>query len=474
MPERLASEHELDPCARTGLERVIRSGMAGSSRLPLATLLSYAPPAFALGAPLFFVQFFFLKFSTDVLLLAPATIGAIFAVSRLWDAALDPIIGTWSDRTRTRFGRRRPFMLLSIPLIAATFLMLWSPPASLSSTWTTIWVVVALYGFYAGFSAYAIPHFALGAELVDDYHDRSRVYGLRSAAFMLGLLPAFGCLQLVNNAEDPRATAVIVAIVGALGLSVILLVPLRVREREEFQRRAVVGSVRAMRDVLRNPHARRILFVQFLDSLGIGVLGVLGPYVAQYVIKRTDLIAALPGVYTACLLASIPLWVLASRRFGKRQAWIAAMIGMAVSFGATIFVGENQVGLILGLLVVAGLFGGCGGPIGASMLADVIDADELATGERKEGAYTAAFTFAFQVGNGITVALVGFSLALSGFLPNVDQTATVVWTMKAIFAGTPFVMLLLGAAMLRRYTLDELEHARIRKELLEARVAQAR
>jgi Na+/melibiose symporter-like transporter len=212
-------------------------------------------------------------------------------------------------------------MLAAIPLTAATFFMLWSAPASLSNAWTTLWVVVALYGFYAGFSAYAIPHFALGAELVDDYHDRSRVYGVRNASFMLGLLPAFGCLQLVNNADDPRAMAWLVAIAGALLLSVILLVPLRVRERQEFQRRGGVGSLRAMSDVLRNAHARRILSVQFLDSLGIGVIGVLGPYVAQYVIKRPDLIAALPGVYTACLLASIPFWVMASRRFGKRQAW---------------------------------------------------------------------------------------------------------------------------------------------------------
>ena len=452
---------------------MIPSGVPDSRRLPLATLLTYAPPAFALGAPLFFVQFFFLKFATDVLLLAPAVIGAVFAASRLWDAALDPIIGTWSDRTRTRLGRRRPFMIAAIPLSAATFFMLWSPPAALSSAWTTIWVVFALYGFYAGFSAYAIPHFALGAELVDDYHDRSRVYGVRNAAFMLGLIPAFGCLQIVNNAEDPRAMAMIVATLFAIALTAILLVPLRVRERTEFQHREPTSSLGSMADVLRNPHARRILTVQFLDSLGVGVLGVLGPYLAQYVIKRPDLIASLPGAYTVCLLLSIPMWVYASRRFGKRQAWTAAMIGMGLSFGATIFVGENDVVLILGLLVVAGLFGGCGGPIGASMLADVIDSDELATGQRKEGAYTAAFTFAFQVGNGITVALVGFALGLSGFVPNVEQSATVMWTMKGIFAGTPFAMLLVGAVMLRRYTLDEHEHARIRARLLEVRAPQA-
>src|SRR5262245_43749305 len=114
-------------------------------RVPLATLLAYAAPTFALGAPLFFVQFFFLQFATDVLLLAPAVIGAIFAVGRLWDAALDPILGTWSDRVRTRLGRRRPFMLAGIPILAGTFAVLWMPPAALAPSSTTAWLAVGLF-----------------------------------------------------------------------------------------------------------------------------------------------------------------------------------------------------------------------------------------------------------------------------------------------------------------------------------------
>jgi GPH family glycoside/pentoside/hexuronide:cation symporter len=401
-------------------------------------------------------------------------VGGIFAVGRLWDAALDPILGTWSDRVRTRLGRRRPFLLAGVPLLAATFLMLWMPPAALSPAWTTAWLAVALFGFYAGYSSYAIPHLALGAELTDDYHDRSRVYGTRGAAFTVGLLPAFAATQLVNNATDPRATAALVATAGALVFAIVLLVPLRVREREEFRSAEAASSFGAILDVLRNPPARRILAVQFIDSLGLGVLGVLAPYLAQYVLKRPDLIASLPAAYTVSVLASIPLWVLASRRLGKRQVWVAAMTGVALSFGATILVGENDVALLLALLVAAGLFAGCAGPIGASMLADVIDADELATGRRKEGAYTAAYTFASQVGGGLTVFGVGVALELSGFRPNAEQTAAAAWTLSGLFAGAPFVMMLAGAFVLRRYALDEREHARIQSLLLEARTARGR
>jgi GPH family glycoside/pentoside/hexuronide:cation symporter len=436
-----------------------------AGRVALPTLLAYAPAAFALGAPLFFVQFFVLKFATDVLLLAPGVVGAIFAVAKFWDAALDPIVGTFSDRLRSRMGRRRPFMLAGIPILVGSFLALWSPPLELSPGGTTIWLAISLLGFFAGFSIYSIPHFALGAELTDDHHDRSRVYGARSAAFMLGLLPAFAATQLVNNAAQPRMTAAILAGAASLVIAAVLLAPLRVREREELSRRQAASSFRAIADVLRNPHARRILSVQFIDSLGLSVLGALAPFFAQYVLRRTDLIASLPAVYTGCLLVSIPIWVFASRRFGKRPSWTLAMIGVALSFGSTIFVSADDVVLIVVLLACAGFFAGCGNPIGASMLADVIDADELATGQRKEGAYTAAFVFAFQVGGGIMVFLVGLILELSGFRPNQEQTAAAAWAMRGLFAGAPLVAMLTGAFLLRRYSLDAREHARIRQAL---------
>ena len=123
----LPLETALEPRAESaGVRR------AEPARVPLATLLSWGAPVSALAAPLLFLQFFFLKFATDVLLIAPATVGAIFAAGRLWDAISDPIVGTWSDRTNTRLGRRRPWMLVGIPLLSISMLMTWIPPGNLS------------------------------------------------------------------------------------------------------------------------------------------------------------------------------------------------------------------------------------------------------------------------------------------------------------------------------------------------------
>ena len=165
---------------------------AGRGRVPLRTVLSWGPPVSALAAPLLFLQFFFLKFATDVLLMAPAVVGMIFAAGRLWDAISDPIVGTWSDRTRTRLGRRRPWMLVGVPLMALTILMTWAPPEALSGGALVAWVAVSLFGFYTAYTIYAVPHQSLGSEFTTDHHDRSRIFGAYNASFLIWMMCAFG------------------------------------------------------------------------------------------------------------------------------------------------------------------------------------------------------------------------------------------------------------------------------------------
>jgi GPH family glycoside/pentoside/hexuronide:cation symporter len=414
----------------------------------------------------FFVQFFFLNFATDVLLMAPATVGVIFALGRLWDAVSDPVVGTWSDRTRTSLGRRRPWMLVGVPLLIVTLLMTWIPPVSLVGGAQVAWVALSLFGFYTAFTCYMVPHQSLGAELSQDHHDRSRIFGIQSAFFTLGIMLAFGGMQYVTLAPEPRdaAARLILGWVVVMG-AVLLIPPLLVRERAEHQGRGGQSSFRAMRDVLRSQHARRLLFAQFVQMLGSGVIGILSPYLVLYILRRPELIGPLPAVFVVFNLASIPVWIRLSRRFGKRDAWAASLVGAAVSFSGVFFVGEGDVALIFGLLILAGLSLGAGGVIGPSILADVIDADELATGERKEGAYSAAWGFAIKSSNALVILFTSMVLQLSGFEPNVDQTDTTKLALRILYAGMPLVMFLAAARVLRGFGLDEAEHARIRGEL---------
>lgn len=432
----------------------------------IVTVLAYGPSMFGLAGLFFFVQLFFLNYATDVLLIAPATIGVIFAIGRFWDAISDPIVGVLSDRTVLPLGRRRPWMLAAVPAVALTFVMLWCPPRSLTDSQLIMWISVALLSFFTALTAWLIPHQALGAELTDNYHGRSRIFGVRHAAFMLGIFFAFGGMQYVTNAPAPRAAAEMLAVTAALVACPILLVPpVFLRERSEYQGRNTAGSYKAFADLFHNPHARLLFPVWFIEVMGLGVQGSLAPYVMIYILKRPDLIGIIPAFYIFSSIASIPVWVQLSHRFGKREVWIVSMLGTACSFGPLFFVGPGDLIFLSIFLAWAGFFSGCGGAVGPSILADVIDDDEYRTGERKEGIYSAVWGFAIKAGQGIIVLLVGVVLQVSGFEPNVEQTPEANMAIRTLLAGIPFVTFLVGAIVFGRFRLDAEEYARIHTAL---------
>ena len=126
-------------------------------RTPLPTVLTWGAPIVGASAGLFFVQFFFLNFATDVLLIAPGTLGILIGVSRLWDAVSDPIAGYYSDRTQLRMGRRRPWIAGGGAALAISLVLMWAPPVGLEQPWLTVWVGVGLLLFTTASTALRGP-----------------------------------------------------------------------------------------------------------------------------------------------------------------------------------------------------------------------------------------------------------------------------------------------------------------------------
>jgi Na+/melibiose symporter-like transporter len=179
-------------------------------------------------------------------------------------------------------------------------------------------------------------------------------------------------------------------------------------------------------------------------------------------VGRPDLIGAVPAFFVVAGVASIPFWVWFSKRRGKRDAWVLSMWGMSAAFGLTFFVGEGDLVPISLLLVAAGVAYGCGGVVGPSLLADVIDWDESRSGERREGVYAAAWGITWKAAVAAIGALTGVALEASGFAPNVKQTETAALTLHSLFSLTPLVVFAAAALIFRRFGITAEEHARIR------------
>jgi GPH family glycoside/pentoside/hexuronide:cation symporter len=428
-----------------------------NARIPFRDVLLYSLPAAVVNYTFMLVGIYLLKFSTDVLLLAPGLMGLVFGASRIWDAISDPLAGHWSDRTRSKLGRRRSWLLGAVLPIGLAYWMVWSPPAELEGGLLLGWMTLAVFAYFTATTIFNVPHESWGAELSSDYDDRTRIFGVRHVVGALGSLCGLGGMALLRTAEDPRAVATSQALVAAGLVAVLILVAVgSVGERRDHQGRGGSSLRAAFSDVRHNPHARLLLFVYFVENFGTAVLAVLVPFVMQYVLAAPDLMEVFMALYFVPAILSVPIWINLSRRFGKKPLWIASMSAMTFAFGGMFFATEGDVVLLSSLALLAGLGGGCGQVVGPSIQADVIDWDEHRTGERKEGAYFAVWNFVRKSAFGLAAMLAGGLLQVLGFEPNAEQSEGVKIGMRALFIGTLAFL---------RFGLNQEEHAALRLEL---------
>ena len=208
-----------------------------------------------------------------------------------------------------------------------------------------------------------------------------------------------------------------------------------------------------------------LLLVFFIENLGFATIGILTPYVAEYVVLRPERTAIYILMYLIPCIFSVPVWIALSRVIGKKNTWLISMLLTGFGFGGMFFLTAGADTLILLLAFVCGLGAGSGAAVAPSIQSDVIDYDEFLTGKRKEGTYFASWNLVFKTATGITFMITGFVLGASGFVPNQDQTESVKFALLFLYALFPFCCYLTGALILTRFSLNESAHQKIRGEI---------
>jgi GPH family glycoside/pentoside/hexuronide:cation symporter len=342
--------------------------------------------------------------------------------------------------------------------------MLWSPPESLQGSALNLWIGAAILLFYTAYTAFRVPHIALGAELSRGYHDRTRVFGIMQAVESVGMLAAAGALFFLESADDPRSFARVLSLgIGIFTTVLIALAAWRLRERAEFQGRGGSSPWRSFRDVLMNPHSRILIGVFFLEQLGFSALVALLPYLSDYVVQTPGSTAIYLFSAVGSTLLSIPLWIFVSRRLGKKPVWLFSIAVKVVLFAAAFTLGAGDFVPLIIISVFFGVMNGCGAVVGPSLKADVVDWDEAETGERKEGSYFAAWNFVQKSAGGIAVWAIGVTLAMTGFTPNVAQSEEAILGMRVLASAAPCLLHILALLLMARFALTESEHRAARQ-----------
>jgi GPH family glycoside/pentoside/hexuronide:cation symporter len=414
------------------------------------------------------------KFYTDTLLLSPALIGVTFLIGRFWDAITDPVMGHISDRTQSRMGRRRPYFIISAIPVAIAYYFLWSPPSDLKGFELFVFVTVAYLMTYTFWTIFSIPYNSLGAEITMDYHERTVLTGVRESLGVLGtLVAATAPIFLVNLLGDQRkGYSLLSLITGTITAASIFIAFFNIKENPEFQKQRPIAIKEGIKVIFRNRPFRVLLLVFVIAFMGNSLVPILTLYMADYVVKTPKIAPVIIVVYLLFTALSIVFWTRLSRKIGKKETWSYALVFSSVIFLLSTYYHQ---GTWLVWIILAGLAGfgyGCTLALAYSMMADVIDMDELETGRRREGAYFGIWFLIEKGAAGMTVFLGMQALALMGYIPNVEQPLRVFWTLKFLYSILPAVCFFGGYLLLRNYPITQEVHARIRAEI-EDKKAQA-
>ncbi len=442
--------------------------MIQMTRPDLKTKLSYSLPAFALAVIGIPVYVYIPKFYTDVVGIDIAIAGFLLFGVRLFDAVTDPIVGTWSDRTRTRFGRRTPFLVIGSPLLAAALILLFNPP-DFSPTMGTIWFGLWIYLLFFFWTLVTVPYEALGPEITFDYDARTDLFAWRDGFLIAGTLMAAASPALVQSVFEtgtgPSGERMqlfwISIFYGPLVVLLCWTCAKIVKEKMVLPPGVSTASRREYRTIFRNRPFMILLGAYTISAIGSNLPATLILYYVEYVLgsHRADQFLLL---YFIAGIIFLPIWVGLSRRFGKKQTWIGAMLVNTGAFAAVFFLGPGDE-LLYGLLVcLSGMGFGATLALPSAIQADVIDYDELKTGERREGQYIGLWSVSKKLAAATGVG-VGLSVLGSvGYVPNAAQSETVILALRILYALVPSVCNLLAITIVLAYPIDGKIHRCIR------------
>ncbi len=448
--------------------------------IPTSVKAGYGFAETGITAVQLFSQIYLLKFYTEIVGLSPTLAGIALAMSVVWDAISDPLMGTVSDRTRTRLGKRRPYLLIGGLLLSLSILLLFSPP-TLASQWGKFFYLLGSYVLVnTAMTVLSVPHIALGGEITFERNDRTSVFGWRlffsNIGMLLGMIIPVAILSSLGdesskaNIQTSRVMAAeIVAVVILVSSLTAFLVTKGYDKITPIEKVKKLPFFKSFVSVLRNPVFFPLLISFVIATIGRTFNSAISLFYYEYRLnlKESDVIINILLPFFVVLILSIPFWVWISKKYGKK---IPAFLGI-FSLGALTMIayplfppGEIRPPLLVAIL--GGIFAGSI-LILDSILTDVVDYDEMKTRDHREGLYFGFWKMGTKLSQAFGIAITGFILDAIGFQAGAEQQIPEIGFRLALLFG-PGVgfFFVVGSFLFLFFPLTDEKHIRIQKILL--------
>jgi glycoside/pentoside/hexuronide:cation symporter, GPH family len=429
----------------------------------------------------------------------PALVGLLGALPRLTDAFTDPLMGFISDNARTRWGRRRPFIFVGIFVAALLFALLWQLPGERSETFYFVWFLVGSILFYMGYTVWVTPWVALGYELTPDYHERTRLMGTQNFVGQLAYVVSPWFLWIMNSGTFFRdADGEPDQVAGAAGLAIVvalvtiglgLLPAIFLRERMQAVAGEASGRSKTVKEnlaeffrgfgvTLSNKPFLKLCLATFLVFNGFILISSFQFYVIIYYVFGGDQAegakyAGWAGTAGAiCTFAVVAFVTWLSTRIGKRKAFFFSTGVSVLGYGLKWICYNPDLPWLV--IVPAPLMAfGLGGlfTLMPSMIADVVDFDELKTHKRREGMFGSIFWWMVKLGLSAALAGGGYLLNATGFEVDLggEQLPSAITKLRIFDAGIPMLTSAIAIWAVATFPITEARAYEVRQELEQRR-----
>jgi GPH family glycoside/pentoside/hexuronide:cation symporter len=421
---------------------------------------------------------YFAIFLTDVVGIAPAVAAGTIFIGRTWDYINDPLVGYISDRTRTRWGRRRPFLLFGALPFGLIFMLMWWIPPIENPVSLAVYYGILYAVFDTAFTLVTMPYFALTPELTSDYDERTDLTTTRMFFSILGSLVAFTVPLMIVDGFRPENASRVLLMGGIFGLAAAL--PLfgvffGTHEREEFMEISQSSIWKSIKAAWTNRPFMFGLGIYLFTWVAVSIIETILLFYIKYVVERepqSDLIMA--TIFVVAIF-TLPIWQWASRRYNKRLAYIVGIAFLAVVLLTMASLNPQvPLSILLALCALAGIGVAAAHVLTWAILPDAIEYGEWQTGERHEGMFYSLITLAQKIATSIAVPTALLVLDATGYVANsASLPQSAVNGIRIVAGPIPAVLMLGGIIFALVYPLGRENYNEITQGLEDRRQAEA-
>lgn len=441
-----------------------------TTRLPSRTKWIYGSGDIGFSMSLTILAAYFAIFLTDVVGLAPGVAALAIFLGRTVDYINDPLIGYLSDRTRSRWGRRRPFLLFGALPFALAFILLWIKPPFTGTIPLAIYYALAYVLFDSAATFVYMPYFALTPELTDSYDERTSLTSHRMFFSILGSLIAFTVPLIIIGSFNPENASRVFwmgVLFAFLSAAPLIGVFFGTRERPEFQASPPPRLRDSLKSAIKN---RPFVFgavMYLLTWISMDILQVNLLFFLKYVVGREADSDLIMGAIFVTAMCTLPLWNWVSKKWNKRLAYAVGVAFWAVIQLVLITLNPTSpLPYLLGLSILAGIGIGAAHVLPWSIIPDAIEWDEYQTGARHEGMFYSLITLAQKIASSVAIPLTLLVLEATGYQANAAvQPESALLGIRLVIGPIPAVLLIVGILFAWLYPLNRDQHSAMVREL---------